>query len=140
MADEIKDAKDGLVTRLSSITGLKVLDYPADSVNEFPVAVVLFESRDAIETLGGSSFSGRIKVILLVSSANTKEAYDTLDEFMAPLGTNSIEAAIDGDNTWNSKVDDGRLLSVDNVGQRKLWGGNYIAADFRVGFVKGVSG
>lgn len=77
---------------------------------------------------------------MLVSSANTKEAYDTLDEFMAPLGTNSIEAAIDGDNTWNSKVDDGRLLSVDNVGQRKLWGGNYIAADFRVGFVKGVSG
>ncbi len=68
MADEIKDAKDGLLTRLSSITGLKVLDYPADSVNEFPVAVVLFESRDAIETLGGSSFSGRIKVILLVST------------------------------------------------------------------------
>ncbi len=139
MADEIKDAKDGLATRLNSIAGLKVLDYPAESINEFPVAVVLFESRGAFETLGGSTFAGRIKVILLVSSANTQQAYDTLDEFMAPLGANSIEAAIDADNTWNSKVDDGRLLSIDNVGQRKLWGGNFGAADFHVGFAKSLS-
>jgi len=34
-------------------------------VSEFPVAVVLFESRDAIETLGGSSFTGKIKVVLI---------------------------------------------------------------------------
>ena len=42
MANEIRDAKDGLAALLSNISELKVLDYPADSVNEFPVAVVLF--------------------------------------------------------------------------------------------------
>ena len=139
MADEIKDAKDGLVTRLSTIAGLKVLDYPAESVSEFPAAVVLFESRDAYRTLGGSSFAGRIKVVLLVSSANTQQAYDTLDEFMAPLGSSSVEAAVDGDNTWGSKVDDGRLVSVDSVGHRKLWGGFYVGADFHFEFVKRVT-
>ena len=140
MADEMKDAKDGLVTRLSTIAGLKVLDYPAESINEFPVAVVLFESRDAFQTLGGSSFAGKIKGVLLVSSANTQQAYDTLDQFMAPLGSSSIEAAVDGDNTWGAKVDDGRLVSVDNVGHRKLWGGFYVGADFHFRFVKSVSG
>ena len=140
MANEIKDAKDGLASLLSNIAGLKVLDYPADSVSEFPVAVVLFESRDAMETLGGSSFSGKIKVVLLVSSANTQEAYDTLDQFMDPLGTSSVEAAVDADNTWGGNVDDGRLVSVDSVGRRKLWGGHYVGADFHFRFAKSVAG
>ena len=140
MANEIKDAKDGLGTLLSTISGLKVLDYPADSVSEFPAALVLFESRDATETLGGSTFLGRVKVIVLVSSASTKEAYDTLDLFMDPLGTSSVEAAVDADNTWGGKVDDGRLAKVDNVGQRRLWGGLYVGADFHFRFAKGVSG
>ncbi len=69
MADEIKDAKDGLASLLSNIAGLKVLDYPADSVNEFPAAVVLFESRDATETLSGSSFADSSPLVLAISSA-----------------------------------------------------------------------
>jgi len=140
MADEIKDAKDGLGTLLSNISGLKVIDYPAEAVHEFPVAVVLFESRDAAQTLGGSSFAGKIKVVLLVSSADTQQAYDTLDQYMAPLGTSSIEATVDADNTWGSKVDDGRLVSIDDVGHRKLWRGFYVGADFHFEFVKSVSG
>ena len=139
MANEIRDAKDGLGTLLSTIAGLKLLDYPAESVHEFPAAVVLFESRNAVHTLGGSSFTGRIKVMLLVSSADTKQAYDTLDQYMDPLGTTSIEAAVDADNTWNAKVDDGRLVSIDNVGNRRLWGGLYVAADFHFEFIKSVA-
>ena len=139
MANEIKDAKDGLGTLLSNIPGLRVLDHPADSINEYPVAVVLFESRDAIETLGGSSFTGKFKVVVLVSSSDTKEAYDTLDGLMDPQGTSSIEAVLDADNTWGGSVDDGRLVSVDGVGRRKLWSGVYVGADFHVRFVKSVS-
>ena len=137
MANEISDAKDGLATLLSTISGLRVLDHPADSIGEFPSAVVMFESRNASDTLAGNGFTGELKVVLLVSSSNTKEAYDTLDSFMDPLGANSVEAAINADVTWGGKVDDGRLVSVDNVGRRKLWGGSYIAADFHISFVKG---
>ena len=140
MADEIGDAKDGLASILSNISGLRVLDYPAEAVSEFPAAVVMFESRDAVQTLGGSSFTGRIKVVLLVSSANTEEAYDALDQFMDPLGASSIEAAVDADNTWNGKVDDGRLVSIDGIGHRKLWGGFYVSADFHLVFIKRVMG
>jgi hypothetical protein len=140
MANEIKDAKAGLASLLSSIAGLKVLDYPAESANQFPAAVMMLESRAGIETMSGSSFVGRLKVVLLVSSANTKEAYETLDQFIDPLGARSIEAAVDADNTWTGKVDDGRLVSVDNVGLRKLWGGHYVGADFHFRFVKSVAG
>ena len=140
MANEIRDAKDGLASLLSNIAGLKVLDYPADSVHEFPAAVVLFESRDAMETLGGSTFTGAMKVVLLVSSASTKQAYDTLDQFMDPLGASSIEAASDADPTWGGNVDDGRLVSIDNIGLRKLWGGHYVGADFHLRFAKVVAG
>ena len=41
---------------LARISGLRVLDHPANSINEFSAAVVLFESRDAMETLGGRTF------------------------------------------------------------------------------------
>ncbi len=139
MADELKNAKDGLSTLLATINGLKVLDYPADSINEFPAAVVLIESRDAMETLGGSTFGGKIKVVALVSSANTQEAYDTLDGLMDPLGATSIEAAVDADPTWGGNVDDGRLVSIDNIGQRRLWGGLYVAADLHLRFTKSVA-
>ena len=139
MADEIKDAKDGLGALLDSISGLRVLDYPSDSINEFPAAVVLFESRDATQTLGGSTFVGRVRVVLLVSSADTLQAYDTLDSYMDPVGAGSIEAVVDADNTWGGKVDDGRLVSIDNVGLRKQWGGHYVGADFHFRFVKGVA-
>ena len=137
MANEISDAKEGLLTLLSAISGLRVLDHPADSISEFPAAVVMFESRDVSDTLAGSDFKGALKIVLLVSSSNTKEAYDTLDSFMDPLGAKSIEAAVSADVTWGGKVDDGRLVSVDNVGRRKLWGGSYFAADFHIRFVKG---
>ncbi len=140
MANEIRAAKDGLQTLLSNISGLKVIDYPAGAVHEFPVAVVLFESRDAIQTLGGSTFGGKIKVVVLVSSADTKQAYDTLDLYMDPLGTSSVEAVVDADTTWGGNVDDGRLVSLGNVGHRKLWGGFYVGADFNFEFVKSVSG
>ena len=138
MAGEIRDAIRGLCDLLSTIDGLRTLDYPADSISEFPAAVALFEGRDDLDTLGGSGFVGRIRVTLLVASANTKEAYDALDEFMAPQGPKSVEAAVNADNTWRGTVDDGRLLTLDNIGPRKLQGGNYITADFHLRFIKSI--
>ncbi len=136
MANELRDARDGLASLLSGIAGLRVLDQPPESVSELPAAVIMLESRDAALTLGSKSFTGRIKVVLLVASADRQEACDTLDQFMDPLGASSIEAAVAADPTWNGAVDDGRLVGIENIGPRKLWGGHYIGADFRFRFVK----
>ena len=141
MANEIKDAKDGLGTRLATITGLRIHDFEPEGVIEMPVAIIRFTRRLVGDlTIGGSSFTGDITVTLLLNvPGDEQEAFDEMDKYIAPLGTESIEAAIDGDNTWNSKVDDGRLVEINTVGWRNIFGGRYMGADFVCRFIKQVT-
>jgi len=143
VANEIKDAKDGLVNLLDNITGLRVFDHWPESVNEFPAAVVMFESRtvggeDGI-ALAGSSFTALLRMVLLIAQANDLEAADELDLYMDPLGSKSIEAQIDGDTTWGGKVDAGKLILIENAGYRQFQDAQYMAADFVFRFLKQVT-
>ena len=137
MANEIRAAVEGLASALEGVPGLRVHRQPPASLNELPAAVVLFESRGASRTLGGTGFAGRIRVTLAVSTADASEGFDRLYDFMAQSGESSIEAAVSSDRTWGGSVDDGRLASIDNAGRRRLWGGEYVAADFHFEVVKG---
>ena len=136
MANEIRAAVDGLAALLEGVPGLRVHRQPPAALNELPAAVVLFESRGASRTLGGTGFAGRIRVTLVVSTTDASEGFDRLYDFMAPSGESSIETAAASDPTWGGSVDDGRLASIDNAGRRKLWGGEYVAADFHFELVK----
>ena len=137
MANEIRAAIDGLASLLEGVPGLRVHRQPPAALNELPAAVVLFESRGASRTLGGNGFAGRIRVVLAVSSADASEGSDRLYDFMAQSGESSIEAAAASDPTWGGSVDYGRLASIDNAARRRLWGGEYLAADFHFDLVKG---
>ena len=140
MASEIANAKNGLGTLIGNIASIRqVFDYAPDGVQEFPAMVLMFQGRDTEQSLGGSTFRGIIRGTLLVSSSQTKEAFDSLDEYMEPLGTNSIEAAAAAATTWGSSVATGRLTSIENGGFREVGGGRYAAADFVFIFTKGVS-
>lgn len=141
MADEIKDAKDGLVTLLATISGLRVIDYEPDGWKEFPVAIVRFTGRLLDVTLGESTFEGSITVTLLMKHAGDSPETVTaeLDKYMEPLGTESIEVAVQADDTWGGNVDDGRLERVENVGWREVFGVLHMGADFVFRFTKGVS-
>ena len=133
MADEIGAARAGLRARLETIPGLRVLDHPPDAVNELPAAVVSLDSREPPRTLGGRGFEGRMRVTLLVASASAREARAALDRLLDPSGPQSVEAAVDGDNTWGGAVDDGRLVAVENVGARS---GEVVGAEMVFGFGK----
>ena len=137
MANEIRAAVEGLASLLEGIPSLRVHRQPPATLNELPAAVVLFESRGASRTLGGTGFAGRIRVVLAVSAAEASVGFDRLYDFMGPSGESSIEAAAASDPTWGGSVDDGRLASIDNAGRRRLWGGEYVAADFHFELVKG---
>ena len=140
MASEIANAKNGLLTRLATISAIRAtFDYPPDGLNEFPAAVVRFTGRDVGQQgMGAGTFVGAFTMTLLVSSAATQQAFDELDAYMEPAGTNSIEVAINGDNTWDSSVDDGRLENITSVGFREIGGGRYVAADFEFSCIKTV--
>ena len=139
MANEISGARDGLKTLLENITGLRVYDHRPDSVNELPAAFVEFVGRGEGLTLSGSSFVGRMKVTALLAKAKRGDGYDDLTKYLDPLGTQSIEAQLDSDNTWGGSVDHGRLRDFGNLREMEIGGGRYVAADFECEFVKQVS-
>tara|TARA_Y100000310_G_scaffold260481_1_gene269436 strand:+ start:111 stop:545 length:435 start_codon:yes stop_codon:yes gene_type:complete len=143
MANEIKNAKDGLKALVDDITGLKVYDHWPGSVNEPPAAIIMFESRtawgDDSPAIGGSSFFGVLRMVLLISQANDLEAADELDLYMDPVGDKSIEAKVDGDTTWGGNVDSGKLIAVENAGFRQFQEAPYMAADFVFRFLKQVT-
>ena len=140
MANEFGGAKEGLMAMLRRIDGLRVLDYTAQAVNQFPAAIVRPESREALETLSGGAVRGCISVEMLVDGAHAAQTSAALDAFLEPTGARSIEAAVHADPTWGGKVDDGRLVSVDNIGARKRNGARCIGADFHFRFIKSVRG
>lgn len=138
MANEFSGAKDGLMAMLRRIDGLRVLDYTAQAVNQFPAAVVRPESREALETLSGGAVRGDISVQVLVCGDDAAQTSAALEAFLEPTGSRSIEAAVHADPTWGGKVDDVRLIGVDNIGARKRGGVRCIGADFHFRFVKSV--
>lgn len=136
MANEIGEAKRGLAAVLSSIDGLRVFDHAPDSVHEFPAAIVRLESRESVETLGGGAVRGSMRVEVLVSAADSRQAQAMLDTLLEPQGARSIEAAANTDPSWSGAVDYGHLLSVDNIGTRKIRGANCVGAEFHFWFVR----
>ena len=136
MGGAVEEAMGGLASRLDTIQGLRVMMHPPVSVGELPAAVLLFESREPGLTLAGGAFSGNIKVVVLAAPADAAGAFEALGGFMGSEGVGSVEVAVETDSTWGGSVDYGRLVSVGNVGRRKLWGGMYAAADFQFAFTK----
>ena len=136
MAGEIAEAKKGLAAALSGIDGLRVFDHTPERVHDFPAAIVRLESREPVETLGGGAVRGSLCVEALVSAADARQAEESLVAFVEPDGGRSIEAAASADPTWGGAVDDGRLVSVDNIGARKVGGVKCMGAEFHFWFVR----
>ncbi len=140
MANEINEAKQGLVKALSAIEGLRVFDHAPDTMHQLPAAIVRLETRKTIETLGGGALMGTMRVETLVAAADAQQAFRALNAFIDPSGASSVEAAVDADPTWGGAVDDARLVSVDNIGGRKRCGVSCLGANFHFRFVKSVRG
>ena len=136
MTDVIGETKRGLAAALARIEGLRVYDYEPDGVHEFPAAIVRLESREPVETLGGGAVRGSMRVEVLATAMDARQADETLDAFLEPQGAQSIESAVATDRTWGGTVDDGRLVWVEKIGKRKVGGVQCLGADFCFWFVR----
>ena len=136
MDGEVLAARNWLAALLASIPGLTVVDHPSDTPSQVPAALVAYEGRDTVETLGASLSVGRFLVTLLVASAESGQAYDRLYELVAASASTGIEAAVAADPTWGGSVDYGHLETVGSVGERRIGGGRYVAADFHFRYVR----
>lgn len=126
MTNEIFGMKRGIKTRLESIPGLRVITYEPEDWSDFPVAIIRTDGRSA------SRSEADFLVTVMGGGSNRREAYDTLDSYVAADGEMSIEAAIDGDTTLGGAADRAYLVGVDNIRTARMGAGRYAGADFRI--------
>lgn len=134
MADEIKNLRTGIKTRLETITGLRVYTQPPESVQQFPAAVVLLERTTYHQPFQVKDFNATFRIILLVNKADDTQALDELDKYLTVLGPESVPNAIRGDTTLGGNATWAELRASENVGVRTIEGGTarYIGADFLI--------
>ena len=135
------DIMDGLKTVLeANVPGLRVYDYPPDSIQQFPAAALVAEPLDLAVAFKGNTFTASVRVVFLLTSGDDAKGAHSLYDFFDPIQTNkSLVAAVRADRTLNGKVDDADAMRIENIGRRELWGGWYWGFDMIIEFVKSVA-
>jgi hypothetical protein len=124
--------RDGLVTRLNTISGLRVYETPPAVVQEFPAAILTqrepFASYDQV--IGGPDVRYSFEVLVLVRSGDEGQAFSELEAYVSPAGASSVKAAVDGDLDGNA--DWARVVQAPSVGRVTYQRVAYWGATFRV--------
>tara|TARA_R110000787_G_scaffold135015_2_gene247346 strand:- start:1487 stop:1909 length:423 start_codon:yes stop_codon:yes gene_type:complete len=134
------DIAAGIATTLrGNVTELLAFDFPPDSVNQFPAAVVIPEPIDTEIVIQGNTINPTFRIVFLVGSADAAEGFRALYDHIDPVEAGkSLLAAVRADRTMNGSVDDSDLIRIENIGRRELWGGFYFAFDGLLDVIKTV--
>ena len=108
--------RDGIKTRLGTISGLRSFDTVPESVNEFPAAVVKPSSGELDPAFGDAGPVLIFVITILVTRQDLATAQDALDPYLDVTGASSIRAAIEGDPTLNSSCDSCRVTRFAEYG------------------------
>lgn len=91
----LADVMDEIATRLRSISGLRVWDWPAGSISP-PAAVVSYpDSYKPHATYARGADQMTIPVIVLVGRASERSARDQLSEYVDGSGARSLIAVLE---------------------------------------------
>lgn len=134
MASSLPTIRDALKTRLATITGLRCYDVvPAKP--ELPAGVVgIPESVTYNLTFGGGA-TWILPIRVYVSNADPRSAQEALDLYIAPTGTKSIKAAIEGDISLGGAVDTCRVTQARNYGVFPIADIDHLGCEFVVEIV-----
>lgn len=124
----ISALRDGLKTRLSTISGLRAYDTIPGDIRP-PAAVVRVESINYSSSMGGLTHEVTFNVLLLVSTVLNSTSQDTLDGYLNPSGSTSVLAAIDAGFDLGGICDGTQLKTCRNYGQIEYAGTPYIGAE-----------
>ncbi len=109
MAGEITTIRQGIETRLETISGLQVYDFEPDGISVTPMCSIRLVNMRRNVTFEGASVPGdRIynwMLTLRIQGRIPKERWEEVDSYLAPTGSKSILAAIDGDDTLGGAVE-----------------------------------
>lgn len=133
------DIRNGLATNLQTISGLRVYPFVTGTVAT-PAAVIVpgdggRGNRRAIDfdqTMGRGSDQFFFTILVLVSDAAERAAFETLDAYLAGSGTLSVKAAVESDETLGGIVGWTNVQGVMDYGRIDYGGQSYLGAEFTV--------
>lgn len=106
------NVRDGLKTRLQTISGLRVYDLIPDTVSPPAAVVGQLDFTFDINNARGLD-QANCDVLVIVQRLSERVAQDKLDAFLAGSGSGSIKAAIEGDRTLGGAVNTLRVISAE---------------------------
>ncbi|MER5252905.1 hypothetical protein [Streptomyces sp. NPDC002855] len=129
--------RDGMATRLLTISGLRVSDYVPGQIN--PPAAVIIPGDPESQTAQMISFDSTMArgsddmlftVMILVSLAHDRVAHEKLDAYLDGSSATSVKAALDGN--LGGVVSYCRVASCRRYGRVKWGNQDYLGAEFLV--------
>jgi hypothetical protein len=130
MAD-VTTIREGLATRLATITGLRSFAYIPDAV-AVPCAIVGLPGIDYLQAMRSNIVRGEFPVRVLVSRASDRAGQGALLDYMDPTGTKSVKAALDADNTLGGAASFAVLTSCKPPGVYTIGGVDYLGVEFLI--------
>ncbi len=121
---------DALGVRLATIAGLRVSDYPADSISP-PAAVVAYPELEYDQTYQAGADRATFPVHVLVGKDSDRAARDELGTYAARAGASSIKATLEADPTLAGAVDSLRVRRA-TFSTMAVGSVEYLAATFDV--------
>jgi hypothetical protein len=122
--------RDGLKTRLQTITGLRAYDLIPDTVVP-PCAVVgQLDFTFDIDNARGLD-QAQVDVLVIVQRFSERAGQDKLDAYLAGSGSTSIKAAIEGDRTLGGTVNTLRVTGAE-AGTYDSQGVTFLSYRYRI--------
>ena len=133
MALDLNAAMDAIGVRLATISGLRVADYAAQSIN-VPQAIVSLPTApveyDAV--MGRGADRVVIPVRVLVGAVSDRASRDAIAAYISGTGTQSVKSAIEGtDPTMGGVIQTVRVTSA-TVDIVTVGAVDYLGASFDV--------
>jgi hypothetical protein len=127
----VSTIRDGIKTRLATISGLNTYDTVPDNPM-VPFAAVLPTGIEYDAAMADGAHAYRFGILVAVHRASEGVAQDALDAYCDATGTKSIRAAINGDRTLAGEVFSCRVTEMRNYSQLPIGETTYLGAEFVV--------
>ena len=125
--------RDGLKTRLATISGVTVYDTVPDFLDPPAIIIAPFNTLNFDTTMARGADTYEIPVILYIQRVNAASAQDSLDAFLASSGGSSVKAAIEGDLTLGGAALSARVVSATDYGEYEVsQGTSYLGVTFNI--------
>jgi len=108
----VSNVRDGIKTRLQTISGLRVWDVIPDQVTPPGAVVGQLDFTFDIDNARGVDLAN-VDVYVIVQRMDARSGQNKLDGYLAGSGSSSIKAAIEGDRTLGGTVNTLRVTRAE---------------------------